>query len=147
MAALGRFYFHLGPSPSPELQCTLQSVSGGTEMVLQWSDEFNAEHVVERYNVRVSPDPASCTSDQVPPHQNYSCSGIDVMSTNYSVSVTAFNCINQEGEGITYDVQPQLMGMCNYCILHGWIKGTIVMLHESCSTVTFVIQHGFVLCR
>ena len=82
-------------------------------MVLQWSEEFNAEHVVERYNVRVSPDPASCTSDQAPPHQNYSCSGLDQMGTNYSVSLTAFNCINQEGGDATYDIQPQLFGMCN----------------------------------
>ena len=86
-------------------------------MVFQWSDEFNAEHVVERYNVRVSPDPASCTSDQVPSRQNYSCSGLDQMDTIYSVSITAFNCINQEGEDATYDIQPQLLGMIN-CMWH-----------------------------
>ena len=80
-------------------------------MVLQWSEEFNAEHVVERYNVRVRPDPASCTSDQVPPHQNYSCPGLDLMGTNYYVSVTAYNCINQKGEVNAYDIQPQLLGM------------------------------------
>ena len=33
------------------------------------------------------------------------------MGTNYSVSITAFNCINQEGEVAAYDIQPQLLGM------------------------------------
>ena len=80
-------------------------------MVLQWSDEFNAEHSVERYNVRVIPDPASCTSDQVPPHQNYSCPRLDQMGTNYSVSITAFTCINQEGETNAYNIQLQQLGM------------------------------------
>ena len=89
----------------------LQSVSGGLEMVLQWSEDFNAEHNVERYNVRVNPDPESCTSDQVSPHQNYSCSGLDRMETNYSVSITAFTCINQENEINAYNIQPQLLGM------------------------------------
>ena len=89
-------------------------------MVLQWSDEFNAEHVVERYNVRVIPDPASCTSDQVPPHQNYSCSGLDQVGANYSVFITAFNCASQEGEDATYDIQPQLFGMCNN---GAWVRG------------------------
>ena len=102
----------LGPASPPQPKCILQSVSGWLEMVLQWSDEFNAEHVVERYNVRVGSDPAFCTSDQVSPNQNYSCYGLDQM--DYSVSITAFNCINQEGEDATYDIQPQLLGMtCN----------------------------------
>ena len=89
-------------------------------MVLQWSEEFNAEHVVERYNVRVIPDPAYCTSDQVSPHQNYSCSGLDQVGANYSVSLTAFNCTSQEGEDATYDIQPQLFGMCNN---GAWVHG------------------------
>ena len=104
-------YAILGPAPPPQPKCILQSAVGGLEMVLQWSEEFNAEHSVERYNVRMSPDPASCTSDQVPPHQNYSCSGLDRMGTNYSVSLTAFTCINQEGEINAYNIQPQLLGM------------------------------------
>ena len=112
MVMSGYSLFNLEPPPSPDLKCFLQSASGGLEMVLQWSDEFNADHFVERYNVRVSPDPASCTSDQAPPSQNYSCSGLDRMGTNYSVSITAFNCINQEGGDATYTIQPQLHGMC-----------------------------------
>ena len=98
-------FFHFRPGSS------LQLVSGGLEIVLQWSEEFNAEHNVERYNVRVMPDPASCTSGQVSPHQNYSCSGLDRMETNYSVSITAFTCINQEGEINAYNIQPQMLGM------------------------------------
>ena len=101
----------LGLAPPPEPKCILQSASVGLEMVLQWSEGFNAEYDVDRYNVRVIPDPASCTSDQVPPHQGYSCSGLDRMGTNYSVSITAFNCINQEGGDATYIIQPQLLGM------------------------------------
>ena len=80
-------------------------------MILQWSEEFNAEQNVERYNIRVIPDPASCTSDQVPPHQSYSCPRLDRMGSNYSISIAAFNCINQEGEINAYNIQPQLLGM------------------------------------
>ena len=110
--------FVLGPAFSPKPKCFLQSVSGGLEMVLQWSEEFNAEHVVERYNVQVIPDPASCTSDQVSPSQNYSCPGLDRMESR-SVLITAFNCINQEGGNATFDIQPQLLGiqLC-YFIIH-----------------------------
>ena len=70
-------------------------------LVFQWCPSFNAQYRVERYNVTVTSDPSNCTSDQVSPSEDYSCSGLD-LETNYTITVSAINCGDSEGESITF---------------------------------------------
>ena len=51
----------------------------------------------------VNPDPSSCSSDQVSPSEDYSCSGL-VLGTRYTFTVSAINCGDQEGERNDFDV-------------------------------------------
>ncbi len=73
---------------------------------LQWSPSFTSQHAVERYRVVVTPDPSSCSSQQVSPSEDYTCSGL-VLGTEYYFTVSAINCGNQEGTGETFTIQPQ----------------------------------------
>ena len=58
----------------------------------------------------VDPDPSSfCSSDQVIPSEDYSCPGLSP-ERNYSITVSAINCGDQEGESDTFTVLPQLLG-------------------------------------
>ena len=78
-------------------------------VIIQWSNLFTSQHAVVRYRVSVSPDPSSCSSDQVSPSRDYSCSGL-VPGTTYTFTVSAFiDCggEGQEGERVTFTVQPQ----------------------------------------
>ncbi len=72
---------------------------------LQWSS-FTSQHAVESYGVVVTPDPSSCSSQQVSPSENYTCSGL-VLGRDYSFTVGAINCGDQEGTRETFTVQPQ----------------------------------------
>ena len=51
----------------------------------------------------VNPDSSSCSSDQVSPSEDYSCSGL-VLGTRYIFTVSAIYCGDQEGERNDFDV-------------------------------------------
>ena len=72
------------------------------QVSLQWSPSFTSQYDVERYRVSVNPDPSSCSSDQVSPSEDYSCSGL-VLGTRYTFTVSAINCGDQEGEETVID--------------------------------------------
>ena len=76
---------------------------------LNWVPSFNTQHRVDRYAVTVTPDPSSCSSDQVSPSEDYSCSGLD-LQTNYTITVSAINCGDQEGGNVFFYVNAQLLG-------------------------------------
>ena len=83
----------LGPPSSATFVCSIQHAPSGLQMNLQWIPFFN----VQGYNVTVTPDPSSCSSDQVPSNEDYICSGLDP-ETDYSITVTAISsCGEQEG--------------------------------------------------
>ena len=84
------------PSPS-SISCSLLPSPGGAEVSLQWSPSFTSQYAVVRYRVSVNPDPSSCSSDQVSPSEDYSCSGL-ALGTLYTFTVSAINCGDQEGE-------------------------------------------------
>ncbi len=86
--------------------CPILPSDGGPVVSLQWCPSFTSQHAVERYCVLVTPDPSSCSSQQVSPSENYTCSGL-VLGTHYSFTVSAINCGNQEGTRETFTVQPQ----------------------------------------
>ena len=93
---------HVGPPP-PNSSATC-SLASGLDVSLQWSSSFNSQHAVERYRVSVDPDPSSsCSSDQVIPSEDYSCPGLSP-ERNYSITVSAINCGDQEGESDTFTV-------------------------------------------
>ena len=79
-------------------------------MVLQSISSFNAQE----YNVSISPDPSSCSNNQVPSNVNYSCSGLNRMGTSYFVAISAINCAGQEGVSVNNNLQPHLLGKCSY---------------------------------
>lgn len=83
---------------SSEYSCLLTpyTSNGGLELLFNWSPSFNFEYSVERYTVGITPDPSSCSSDQVTPTEEYSCSGLDP-EINYVVRISAINCGDQEG--------------------------------------------------
>ena len=90
--------FHIGVPASPSfLSRALLPSPGGANISLQWSPSFTSQYAVERYRVSVNPDPSSCSSDQVSPSEDYSCSGL-VLGTRYTFTVSAINCGDQEGE-------------------------------------------------
>ena len=90
--------FHIGVPASPSfLSRALLPSPGGANISLQWSPSFTSQYAVERYHVSVNPDPSSCSSDQVSPSEDYSCSGL-VLGTRYTFTVSAINCGDQEGE-------------------------------------------------
>ncbi len=99
--------------------CTLLLPPGGPVVFLQWSPSFTSQHAVERYRVVVTPDPSSCSSQQVSPSEDYTCSSQQVspsedytcsrlvLGTKYFFTVSAINCGNQEGTRETFTIQPQ----------------------------------------
>ena len=91
--------------------CSLMTSDFGLCFSLQWPSSFNSQHAVGRsmYRVSVDPDPFSCSSDQVIPSEDYSCPGLSP-ERNYSITVSAINCGDQEGESDTFTILPQLLG-------------------------------------
>ena len=107
-----RLFLKCAGSPSLVLNssCSLFPSSGGLlHFSLQWSLLYNMQNYVERYKVTVTPDPSSCSSEQVSPSEDYNCSGLD-LQTNYTITVSAINCGDQEGENMSYTFQPQILG-------------------------------------
>ena len=98
-------------SPPPPANCSLLPSPGGATISLQWSPSFSSQYAVERYRVSVNPNPSSCSSDQVSPSEDYSCSGL-VLGTRYTFTVSAINCGDQEGgrSTITAVTQGTLFG-------------------------------------
>ena len=104
-------FTHVGPPPpDSSATCSLVTSASGLDVSLQLSSSFNSQHTVERYRVSVDPDPSSCSSDQVMPSEDYSCPGLSP-ERNYSITVSAINCGDQEGESDTFTVLPQLLGI------------------------------------
>ena len=86
------------PPPPSDFSCLIPNSSNGKyQITIQWSPSFNSEHAVERYRVDVTPDPSSCSSNNVLPGTIYSCSDLDP-GTDYLVSISTINCGNREGE-------------------------------------------------
>ena len=85
------------PAQSSAICSLLPSAGGTVEISFQWSPSFTSQYNVERYHVSVNPDPSSCSSDQVSPSVDYSCSGL-VLGTRYTFRISAINCGDQEGE-------------------------------------------------
>ena len=98
-SVINKFPYCLAPPPAPDFNCSIRSTPDGPLILsLHWAREFNSEHTVDRYRVVLTPDPSSCSSDQVPPSEDYSCSGLDP-ETEFAVS--AINCGDQEGRNST----------------------------------------------
>ena len=140
-------YLHAGfPPSSTDTACSLiPSSGGGLDVSLQWSSYFNSLHAVERYNVAVTPDPSSCSSDQVPPSEDYSCSGLD-LGTNYSITVSAINCGDQEGERASFNtqLQSQLLGIIvcySDCMRYAIILCLVPGVPEDVSTMISDSNH------
>ena len=102
------------PPPDSSATCSLVTSASVLDVSLQWSSSFNSQYAVERYRVSVDPDP-SCSSNQVVPSEDYSCPGLD-LDRNYSITVSAINCGDQEGESDIFTVLPQLLG--TYIVLY-----------------------------
>ena len=111
--------FHIDTPPSRSVaDCFLvDSTRGGLNSTLRWSPSFNSQYTVERYNVTVTPDPSSCSSDQVSPSDDYSCSGLDT-ETDYSITVSAINCGDKKGEPVNFKIQTELLGMLSILIMN-----------------------------
>ena len=100
----------IAPPPTlPSTSYALLPSPGGAEVSLQWSPSFTSQHAVERYRVSVTPDPSSCSSDQVSPSENYSCSGL-VLETPYTFTLSAINCGDWEGNRKSFIID--FCGMC-----------------------------------
>ena len=105
------WYSHaFSPAPPPFFNASFLLPSPGSDNIsLQWSPSFISQYAVERYRVSVNPDPSSCSSDQVSPSEDYSCSGL-VLGTRYTFTVSATNCGDQEGER-----EPFVISLCGAC--------------------------------
>ena len=96
----------VAPLSTSSTPCYLLLPPGGPVVSFQWSPSFTSQHAVERYRVVVTPDPSSCSSQQVSPSEDYTCSGL-VLGTDYSFAVSAINCGNQEGIREAFTLQPR----------------------------------------
>jgi hypothetical protein len=67
---------------------------------------------VERYQVAVTPDPTPSCTGSVFTNLRYICFGLSP-DTDYTFTVSAINCGDQEGESSTFSVQPRGLGMYN----------------------------------
>ena len=86
------------PPTSPPAFCSILLLPESAEVSFQWSSSFTSQHAVERYRVSVTPDPSSCSSDQVSPSEDYRCSGLVLGSPLYTIALSAINCEDQEGD-------------------------------------------------
>ena len=108
------------PDIPPPANHLLHSL-GSSEISLRWSSSFTSQYAVERYRVSVNPDPSSCSSDQVSPSEDYSCSGL-VLGTRYTFTVSAINCGDQEGERESFTINITIEGIgVNLCKYRQWL--------------------------
>ena len=99
---------YTGLPPSPNASCSLTSSGENLDVTLQWSNsQYNVESL--KYNVTVTPDPSFCSSAQVLPNQDYTCSGLD-LGTNYSIKASSNTCGDQQGERISFAVNQEVIG-------------------------------------
>ena len=91
-SVINKFPCCLAPPPAPDFNCSIRSTPTLFSLHLHWGREFTSEHVVERYRVMVTPDPLSCSSDQL---EGSTCSLN--LETDYTITVSAINCGDQEG--------------------------------------------------
>ena len=71
-----------------------------------WSSSFTALHNVEKYHIQMNPtsSSSSCSTDQlVSPGEDFTCSGL-ALGQNYSFTVSAINCQNQEGASSNFRI-------------------------------------------
>ena len=108
--AINDILFAGAPPASSNIACSLVVLERDIlNASFHWSPKFRSRHRVDRYRVLVIPDPNSCSSDQVPPSHNYTCSGLDP-TDDYLLIVSAINCGNQEGDITLFRVQSQNLG-------------------------------------
>jgi hypothetical protein len=106
-----------GPPPKPSASCFLtDSVGGNMNIAINSSPSFNSQYNVERYQVAVTPDPALRCTGPVSPKMSYTCSGLSPV-TDYTITVSAINCGDQEGESATFSVQSRRLGTLSHS---GW---------------------------
>ena len=97
-------FLDISPPPS-STSCSLLLPPGGPGVSLQWNSSFNSQHAIEIYRVTVTPNLSTCSRD-VTPSEDYSCPGL-ALGTQYTFTVSAINCGDQEGMEYTFTVQPQ----------------------------------------
>ena len=98
-------YFPSAPPPALPISCFLSFLTQNLSIGFSWSPSFTSQYDIEKYHVSVSPN--VCHSEQdVFPNMDYHCPGL-ILETNYSFTVSAYNCIDQEGTRDTFIVQPQ----------------------------------------
>jgi predicted phage tail protein len=79
-------------------------------ITINWFPSFNSQYNVERYQVAVTPDPTPSCTGSVSPNVSYTCSGLS-LDIDYTITVSAINCGDQEGENNTFSVQLQGLGV------------------------------------
>ena len=92
-------------SPPSSTSCYLSLLPEGPGVSFQWNSSFNSQHAIEMYRVTVTPNLSTCSRD-VTPSEDYSCPGL-ALGTQYTFTVSAINCGDQEGMEYTFTVQPQ----------------------------------------
>ena len=122
--------YSLLPSPGDKAEAR-------AEVSLQWSTSFTSQYAVERYHVSVNPDPSSCSSDQVSPSEDYSCSGL-VLGTHYTFTVSAFNCGDQEGERSVFNIS-----LCGLFIIE---RTSLMTIMHVCPILCSMHMHWQVCC-
>ena len=123
--------FFLGISPSPSsTSCFFVFSPRDPGVSFQWNSSFNSRHVIEMYRVTVTPNLSTCSRD-VDTSKNYSCPSL-ALGTQYTFTVTAINCGDQEGMEYTFTVQPQ-----------GKFLYTMQIVHSSLFVTSFFcVCHG-----
>ena len=76
---------------------------GGAEVTLMWSPTFTSRYEVGTYRVSMTPDPSSCSNNQVRPSENVTCLSL-VLGTNYNFTFGATNCGYQIGDTETLNI-------------------------------------------
>ena len=94
------------PPPPSSTSCSLLLHPGGPGISLQWNSSFNSQYAIEMYRVTVTPNISTCPRDVTLSSENYSCPGL-VLGTEYTFTVSAINCGDQEGMEYNFTVQPQ----------------------------------------
>lgn len=92
------------PTPAPPSICFLKFSHPSLQLVLQWFSNFTSQNNVDKYNVTVTPDPSSCSNDQLRPAENYTCSGL-ISGTNYFISTNTIKCETVVGSSSLFNIR------------------------------------------